>query len=316
MKRAIIIGIVVVAVVAVAVVASLSPPRVVQAGVARRGLMRSFVEERARTRLPQTYRITMPSDGRILAINLQEGDRVTAGQAVAQMAPQDLQLAVDVGTARVAALAAQVVKEEDNRLEQTALAAMNKEVEAMKELVAAAEEQTKATRARLDLATWDVERYERLLGDQAASEKELRDARFAKNDAAINDKTAALVLRAMKALQIVWEMGPKMIAQYIEKKTLTGAVLEHDQAAAAAELAQLELNRQRGTLTSPVDGVVLRREVSNERVLPAGTLLLEIGRIEDLEVEVEVLTQDAVQVRPGQPVDISGPAIGTEPARG
>ena len=61
---------------------------------------------------------------------------------------------------------------------------------------------------------------------------------------------------------------------------------------------------------------MLTRVVSNERVLTAGTLLMEIGELEDLEVEVEVLTEDAVKVKVGQPVDIFGLSIGTTPARG
>ena len=52
-------------------------------------------------------------------------------------------------------------------------------------------------------------------------------------------------------------------------------------------------------MTSPVDGVVLARHVTNERYLAAGTTLLEIGRLEDLEVEADVLSLDVVAAKPG-----------------
>ncbi len=316
MKRWIIIGIVVIAIVGISLAVSVSPGQVVLASVAKKGLMRSFVEERGKTRLPQTYHITMPSDGRILAIDLKEGDAVSAGQIVARMAPQDLQLAVDIGVARVAGLAAQIVEQDDNSLENTALVAMKSEVEAMERAVQAAEEQTNATSARVDLAVWDLDRIRKLHEEKAAAGKELRDARFEDINANIKHKTSVLAFRAMQALQIAWNLGPKMITQYIEKKKLRRAVYEQEKAAAEAELAQLKLSQERDTLVSPVDGVVLRRWVSNERVLPAGTLLLDIGRLKDLEVEVEVLTEDSVALRVGEPVDIFGPAIGREPAKG
>jgi HlyD family secretion protein len=87
-------------------------------------------------------------------------------------------------------------------------------------------------------------------------------------------------------------------------------------AEAMVRLEQAELNRSRGTMTSPVDGVVLNRLVTSEGHLPAGTKLLEIGRLEELEVEADVLSVDVVGVKPGHQVEIYGPAIGTPAARG
>jgi len=81
-------------------------------------------------------------------------------------------------------------------------------------------------------------------------------------------------------------------------------------------LEQVKRDRGRAELYSPVDGVVLAREISNERHIPAGTDLLKIGRLEDLEVVAEVLSQDVVNVKVGDPVELYGPAIGPEPAKG
>ncbi|MCH7472488.1 HlyD family secretion protein [bacterium] len=75
-------------------------------------------------------------------------------------------------------------------------------------------------------------------------------------------------------------------------------------------------DRDRALLYSPVGGVVLKRHVSNERVLRAGEPLLEIGRLEDLEVGVDILTQDAASIEVGDPVAIEGPAVGNEPLKG
>ncbi|NVO23259.1 efflux RND transporter periplasmic adaptor subunit [Donghicola mangrovi] len=60
-------------------------------------------------------------------------------------------------------------------------------------------------------------------------------------------------------------------------------------------------------LISPADGVILRILQESETTLTAGTPVLEIGDIvNDLEVEVELVSSDAVQVHVGDPVVLSG----------
>ncbi len=68
-------------------------------------------------------------------------------------------------------------------------------------------------------------------------------------------------------------------------------------------------------MTSPVDGIVLERAVSNERQVASGTVLLRIGRWDDLEIEADVLSQDVVRVKAGQNVEVHGAAIGEQPAK-
>lgn len=49
---------------------------------------------------------------------------------------------------------------------------------------------------------------------------------------------------------------------------------------------------------SPGDGVVLRVDEEDPRIVPAGTPLLQVGALDALEVVVPVLSSDAVRVRP------------------
>ncbi len=55
---------------------------------------------------------------------------------------------------------------------------------------------------------------------------------------------------------------------------------------------------------SPIEGVVLRKFQESSTVVPAGERILEIGDPHDLEVRIDVLSQDAVRIRPGQRVVI------------
>jgi HlyD family secretion protein len=61
---------------------------------------------------------------------------------------------------------------------------------------------------------------------------------------------------------------------------------------------------ERLEIRSPVAGRVLRVLQESEGMVALGTPLLEIADPSDLEVVVDVLTTDAVQIRPGMPVRI------------
>lgn len=57
-------------------------------------------------------------------------------------------------------------------------------------------------------------------------------------------------------------------------------------------------------LTAPVDGVVLRHHFESTRPVQPGDPLLEIGDPATMEVEVDVLSADAVTLREGMPVQL------------
>ncbi len=83
----------------------------------------------------------------------------------------------------------------------------------------------------------------------------------------------------------------------------------------ANRVAEFELNQARAALVqsqqpeggtnnlfevrAPVDGVVLNVFEESSRIVPPGTPLMEVGDPRDLEVEIELLSQDAVSVQPG-----------------
>ncbi|MBI4748238.1 MAG: efflux RND transporter periplasmic adaptor subunit [Acidobacteria bacterium] len=57
---------------------------------------------------------------------------------------------------------------------------------------------------------------------------------------------------------------------------------------------------------SPVAGKVLRVIEESERIVTAGTPLVEISNPSNLEIVIDVLSTDAVRILPGTPVTISG----------
>lgn len=86
----------------------------------------------------------------------------------------------------------------------------------------------------------------------------------------------------------------------------------------AVDVARYERDNARATLTvagggealapikvpAPVDGTVLSRLRQSESAIAAGEPVLVLGNLDSLEVEVDVLSQDAVRLRPGMTVEL------------
>jgi HlyD family secretion protein len=97
---------------------------------------------------------------------------------------------------------------------------------------------------------------------------------------------------------------------------------ELEAAGARAQTAQHDLERARATLLAsgdapcpacartairaPVAGRVLRLLEESERVVPAGTPVLEVGDPSRLEIVSDLLSTDAVKVRPGDTLLVEG----------
>lgn len=89
------------------------------------------------------------------------------------------------------------------------------------------------------------------------------------------------------------------------------AFLSRGQPAAAGKLAG---PAEPVTITSPVNGKILRVLQESTRVVPAGFALMEIGDPTDLEVRIEVLSRDGVAIQPGARVMLEQWG-GTEPLK-
>lgn len=152
----------------------------------------------------------------------------------------------------------------------------------------------------------------------------------AQAEAAVSLQGAALQRsqETLKAAQLAWQRAESE-RQRIDAEKTTGMLsqsdrerIEADAAIRAAEVRALEfegkirefeltqakavLERPATQLTenlievkAPVSGVVLRVMQESEIIANAGMEILEIGDPSDLEVEAEILSRDAVAIRPG-----------------
>jgi HlyD family secretion protein len=105
-----------------------------------------------------------------------------------------------------------------------------------------------------------------------------------------------------------------IVAESISANALDAVRFRARSAAAelrAAKAAQLAIAAKPGSraavrLESPVSGKVLRIPEKSERVVAPGTPLLILGNADKLEIVIDVLSTEAVRIKPGMPVLIEG----------
>ncbi|MGE5607501.1 MAG: efflux RND transporter periplasmic adaptor subunit [Bacteroidota bacterium] len=83
----------------------------------------------------------------------------------------------------------------------------------------------------------------------------------------------------------------------------------------AAHLS-LEKSTESTLLRAPRAGMVLDKLVEPNLYAPQGTAAFVIGNLSDLEIEAEILADEAVNIRPGNPVVITGNAAGGRELKG
>jgi HlyD family secretion protein len=288
----------------------------VQAARVERGSIQEFIDERGKTRLPETHLVTMPFAGRVKRIDLLEGQLVNQGDIVARIAENDLEDAVDEATAAVERLAASIAENDDITVESSTREQAKLFVESMTSTVAAAEAREIAGEERRRYTQRFLDRVTELVQSGAETEDELDRANLAHIESDVDFRQDVLVTKSLKSIQAATALMPRMVSEFIDRKGLTRAVLEKEKQEAEARMRQALTRQERGVMRSDVSGTILERAVSNEQFLSAGTVLVRIGQLERLEVEAEVLSEDVVDVRAGDPVEIYGPAIGADVGNG
>jgi HlyD family secretion protein len=284
----------------------------VQAEAVRRATIREYVDERGKTRLRHTYDITMPYAGRIEGIVLREGDPVKAGQVVAQVDRVDLANEVAEAQAAVDRLEASIAENNDHSVERRTREQAMEFVKSMVHTVAAAEARKTAGAKRLEYAQNFFARMRDLYQKNAKTLEEVELAEVELVERQVDYKQDDLVWKSMQSVLAATQLLPEIIDEYIGHKAFTSAVLDKQRAEANVRLEEVLQRRERGTMRSPIDGVVLAKTTDDDQFLPAGAILLKIGRLSDLEVEVDILSQDATRIQLGASATIYGLAGGTE----
>ena len=309
-----IIGIVIVVIIIACIIYSKMQGISVLTEKVTKGSVNEYIEEQAVTTLPNLYKITMPLSGRIKPILLTPGTSIKTDQIIAELDEADIQTTIAEAGARVNAIKGQININQYNALETTALTEAAKWIKTMENLVKVSEKKVLAGESVYKYAV----DYQKTLSQSGEAVSRIKDSQ-AKMEAAVKKvelESANIMQNAYTVIDSIFKLAPVYINEFIHVKNLNNTVLKSQLAEAEAALQEAQRNLERSKIKSPVNGIVLNKYISNLRFLPAGTLLMELGNLDDLEVTSNILSEEAVNISIGDPVDIFGAALGNIPVKG
>jgi HlyD family secretion protein len=273
------------------------------------GAVQAFVAEDGKTRLDEEYIVTMPINGRLLRIELKEGDRVTSGDVVARVDDFELRQRLDklrsqVDESRLLIQGVDIAKPKPEDIESARL----KVSEAQFQLESAS--RTIAI-ARISFADAEREfrRMEKLLADGVVQRAQYDSAKRAFDTARESLANDQIREQAARQTLEIAKVAYDRIRRSVDDNEYQRGVYQAQIRQTEAEVALVRDQLAKTTIRAPVTGTILEKNTEDEQVLVAGTPLLKIGDMETIEIESDILSEEVGRLRPGQRVEISGKAL-------
>lgn len=278
-----------------------APVRVDLVTVERKDLQVT-VDAEGRTRVQDRFVVAAPVDGRVARIDLSAGDTVEQGDLVARLDPLPLTSEVRQAQARIDALRAEMAGVETQRPKAYALEQARDRIQVARTEQRQAQAHLAQAEAELAQARRNRERAEDLVNQGAISAQDFEAAQLAETAREQEVKAATERLQgAMAAVNAAQQDLAILQAEQQDPDYLL-AVYQADIDQVEAELDRLADDAQRTDITAPVSGKVLRVPQESARYVTAGTPLIELGNPEALELEIDVLSSDAVRIQPGDTI--------------
>jgi HlyD family secretion protein len=179
-----------------------------------------------------------------------------------------------------------------------------------------AQQELDEAEALLVKARQDVDRARTLARRKSGTEEELEAAEAAQAQMLARRNARDMNLR-IRTLQITAaKLNTAILNSRSQDFEWERADYEQQIAAIEARLTSLRADLKRTQVRAPAAGKVLNLFEESQRVVAAGTPLLELGDLGRLEVEADFLSEDAAHMREKMEVEIFGRALGTRRVRG
>ena len=309
MRRIAVWTVVTIAVGTIAFLALRPSPLAVDIEPVTRQDIRAYVSEDAKTRLHDKYAVDMPISGTLERIALEVGDRVEKGQPLAHIDPFDLEQQIKGLEALVEQARAQIrgVDVAKPKPEDFASAALR--VKQSKDSQGMAGHEYDTADINLTEAKRNYERLKALREQGAVSQAQLDDAERVYKGLIETVKRLSLAEKAAGKTRQLAELADKRVNESVNDNEYQRDVHRADMERLASELAVLKGDLEKTTVTAPVAGVVLDKYVEDTRVLSAGTPVLNIGDLDSIEIESDILSEEIGSIEVGDPVEITGKAL-------
>jgi len=222
-------------------------PLPVDSDVVRRGPLEVTLEGEGVTRVNDRFVVAAPVSGKLVRVELEEGDSVRKGSVVASLLPAQL----------------------DSREYSEASARSGSARAALDEAIA----RQRRTALTLAQAERRFLRYRNLYGEGAVSKEAYE---LAENEAQTLRKEGEAARSGVESARYNFKALQAIIDRQVAGKPVN--------------------------VLSPVDGRVLRIHEQSERVVSAGSPLVDIGDPSLIEIVIDLLSSDAIRVTPGNRV--------------
>ncbi|MDX2242922.1 MAG: HlyD family efflux transporter periplasmic adaptor subunit [Leptolyngbyaceae cyanobacterium bins.302] len=274
-------------------------PVLVDVEPVQRGELQVTVDAEGKTRVRDRFVIAADTDGHLARITLSEGDVVTRGMVVAQIDPLPLNASVQEALGRLAEWKAQRAGVATQRPKAETIQQAQTRIQA-----AAAKQQQAAARvtqarATLAQAQRDRDRARQLEATGAISRQDREVAELNETTKTKELETAILAAKAEAAEVEVAKAALAVVQQEQTDPDYLLKVYDARITSTEAELFKLRDEADRTDIRSPVAGKVLRIQQKSAQFVADGTPLMEIGNPTKLELVIDVLSTDAVKIKPG-----------------
>lgn len=248
--------------------------------------------------------------GTIASLNADYNSRVRKGQVLATLEPAPFQAALQQASATLAAAqasaaAAQSAIAQAEAAVQSAAATLEQQQAGLQSAVANASK----AKAQLALADLTVRRDASLLQQGFIPQTQMDTDRTAAQGDADAYRAAQAAVAVAQAQVAAARAQLRSARQQVQTAQAQAAASQHQAGAAAAQVQQARYNLSRTVITSPIDGVVMARNVSVGQTVAASfqtpTLFTLATNLTDMQVDTSVDEADVGSVQPGETAHIS-----------
>ncbi len=316
MKRIIFWSVAAIVVVLFVVYAVWPRPLEVETAVAELGSIEATIPEEGETRLDDEYVVSMPVAGRLLRVDLKEGDMVEQGSLVARVDTFEREQQLKQLESRVLEIQALIVGVDEAKPKPDEIRAAELAVEEAKIRKDLARKTLEEASINYEEEEKEYRRRESLLAEKAISQSVFDEARRryltlrAQYDQAVLDGEVAA--KALEQAEVKLKRLKESVDDNEYQRTAYQAQIGQTQAA----MVVLKDELGKSEVRAPVPGPVLEKYQEDERVLAAGAPILKLGDLFSIRIESDILSEEVGRVKVGQEVLIQGPAVGNPPLMG
>jgi HlyD family secretion protein len=190
------------------------------------------------------------------------------------------------------------------------LAASKKQIEEAQESLRIAEKAQSIAQINLQEAELAFERAQNLVREGIASQRELDTAGTAYEAAQQEADRARLARNAAEVNVEIAQLSSQRLVGSVDDNEFMRDVYQAQIEGLQAQMNMLRDDIEKTNIRAPVTGPILEKYIESRRVLAAGTPLLRQGDLASIDIESDILSEEVVRVKAGDPVELLGKALG------